>query len=178
MWPKYWSFTFSISPSSEYSGLISFGIMSLRTSFNHLCNPDHGSARQAPRYHPYLMGAGPARALPLALLGFPWLVLLVVTVLLVVWLVGWQDAGAGCPWVPHSHPGPGSPGYCCLAPCKTPPRPSLPPTAGLPGERWRRPTPLPAGAAGLVHGALQGAPDCSWPHRPALSSLRFVFRPF
>ena len=26
MWPKYWSFTFSISPSSEYSGLISFGI--------------------------------------------------------------------------------------------------------------------------------------------------------
>ena len=25
-WPKYWSFTFTISPSSEYSGLISFGI--------------------------------------------------------------------------------------------------------------------------------------------------------
>ena len=25
-WPKYWSFTFSISPSSEYSGLISFKI--------------------------------------------------------------------------------------------------------------------------------------------------------
>ena len=24
-WPKYWSFSFSISPSSEYSGLISFG---------------------------------------------------------------------------------------------------------------------------------------------------------
>ena len=24
-WPKYWSFNFSISPSSEYSGLISFG---------------------------------------------------------------------------------------------------------------------------------------------------------
>ena len=23
-WPKYWSFTFSISPSSKYSGLISF----------------------------------------------------------------------------------------------------------------------------------------------------------
>ena len=23
-WPKYWSFTFSISPSNEYSGLISF----------------------------------------------------------------------------------------------------------------------------------------------------------
>ena len=25
-WPKYWSFSFSISPSSEYSGLISFRI--------------------------------------------------------------------------------------------------------------------------------------------------------
>ena len=25
-WPKYWSFSFSISPSDEYSGLISFGI--------------------------------------------------------------------------------------------------------------------------------------------------------
>ena len=26
MWPKYWSFRFSISPSNEYSGLISFSI--------------------------------------------------------------------------------------------------------------------------------------------------------
>ena len=25
-WPKYWSFNFNISPSKEYSGLISFGI--------------------------------------------------------------------------------------------------------------------------------------------------------
>ena len=25
-WPKYWSFSFSISPSSEYSGFISFGM--------------------------------------------------------------------------------------------------------------------------------------------------------
>ena len=25
-WPKYWSFSFSISPSDEYSGLISFRI--------------------------------------------------------------------------------------------------------------------------------------------------------
>ena len=25
-WPKYWSFSFSISPSNEYSGLISFNI--------------------------------------------------------------------------------------------------------------------------------------------------------
>ena len=26
LWPKYWSFSFSISPSNEYSGLISFSI--------------------------------------------------------------------------------------------------------------------------------------------------------
>ena len=26
-WPKYWSFSFSISPSNEYSGLISFRIV-------------------------------------------------------------------------------------------------------------------------------------------------------
>ena len=26
MWPKYWSFSFSLSPSNEYSGLISFRI--------------------------------------------------------------------------------------------------------------------------------------------------------
>ena len=28
-WPKYWSFSFSISPSSEYSGLISLGLTGL-----------------------------------------------------------------------------------------------------------------------------------------------------
>ena len=28
-WPKYWSFSFSISPSSEYSGLISWGLTGL-----------------------------------------------------------------------------------------------------------------------------------------------------
>ena len=28
-WPKYWSFSFNVSPSSEYSGLISFGLTSL-----------------------------------------------------------------------------------------------------------------------------------------------------
>ena len=29
-WPKYWSFSFSINPSNEYSGLISFGTDSLQ----------------------------------------------------------------------------------------------------------------------------------------------------
>ena len=28
-WPKYWSFSFSISPSNEYSGLISLGLIGL-----------------------------------------------------------------------------------------------------------------------------------------------------
>ena len=35
-WPKYWSFSFSISPSNEYSGLISFTIdWSNRSQFSH-----------------------------------------------------------------------------------------------------------------------------------------------
>ena len=33
-WPKYWSFSFSISPSNEYSGLISF-----RMDFGSPCSP-------------------------------------------------------------------------------------------------------------------------------------------
>jgi len=31
-WPKYWSFSFSISPSNEYSGLISLGLTGLISS--------------------------------------------------------------------------------------------------------------------------------------------------
>ena len=34
-WPKYWSFSFSISPSNEYSGLISFRILLVRSP----CSP-------------------------------------------------------------------------------------------------------------------------------------------
>ena len=30
-WPKYWSFSFSISPSNEYSGLISLGLTDLNS---------------------------------------------------------------------------------------------------------------------------------------------------
>ena len=33
-WPKYWSFSFSISPSSEYSGLISFRIQGVQYIHN------------------------------------------------------------------------------------------------------------------------------------------------
>ena len=40
-WPKYWSFSFSISPSNEYSGLISFRIdwldlLAVQEIFRHL----------------------------------------------------------------------------------------------------------------------------------------------
>ena len=40
-WPKYWSFSFSISPSNEYSGLISFRIEWFHVLFvqGTLCNP-------------------------------------------------------------------------------------------------------------------------------------------
>ena len=37
-WPKYWSFSFSISPSNEYSGLISFRT-DQRHLFSHPINP-------------------------------------------------------------------------------------------------------------------------------------------
>ena len=40
-WPKYWSFSFSISPSKEYLGLISFGLccaQSLKSCLT-LCDP-------------------------------------------------------------------------------------------------------------------------------------------
>ena len=33
-WPKYWSFSFSISPSNEYSGLISFRLTGLISSLS------------------------------------------------------------------------------------------------------------------------------------------------
>ena len=40
-WPKYWSFSFNISPSNEYSGLISFrmdwlDVLSVQGTFKHL----------------------------------------------------------------------------------------------------------------------------------------------
>ena len=46
-WPKYWSFTFSISPSSEYSGLISFrmdwlGLLAVHGTLKSLLQ-DHSS---------------------------------------------------------------------------------------------------------------------------------------
>ena len=44
-WPKYWSFSFSISPSSEYSGLISpridwFDLLAVQGAFIYVYNSD------------------------------------------------------------------------------------------------------------------------------------------
>ena len=44
-WPKYWSFSFSISPSNEYSGLISF-----RMDWLDLLAVQ-GTLKSLPRYH-------------------------------------------------------------------------------------------------------------------------------
>ena len=44
-WPKYWSFSFSISPSNEYSGLISF-----RMDWLHLLAVQ-GTLRSLPQHH-------------------------------------------------------------------------------------------------------------------------------
>ena len=49
MWPKYWSFSFSISPSNEYSGLIFF-----RMDWLDLCSPrdsQHHKARASVLLH-------------------------------------------------------------------------------------------------------------------------------
>ena len=45
-WPKYWSFSFSISPSNEYSGLISFRI----DWFYLLCPRDSQESSPAPQF--------------------------------------------------------------------------------------------------------------------------------
>ena len=66
-WPKYWSFSFSISPSNEYSGLISFridwfDILALQGILKRLLQ-HHSSKALIPRYsaffivqlsHPYM----------------------------------------------------------------------------------------------------------------------------
>ena len=48
-WPKYWSFTFSISPSNEYSGLISFRInwLDLAVQGTLKCVLQHRSSKES-----------------------------------------------------------------------------------------------------------------------------------
>ena len=61
-WPIYWSFSFSISPSNEHSGLISFRIdwldllavqRSQRSNCQHLL--DHGKSKRVPEKHLFLL---------------------------------------------------------------------------------------------------------------------------
>ena len=47
MWPKYWSFNFSINPSNEYSGLISFRVF----WFDRLAV--QGTLESLPQYHSF-----------------------------------------------------------------------------------------------------------------------------
>ena len=76
-WPKYWSFSFSISPSNEYSGLISFRIDcfdllavqgSLKSLLQHRSSKTsifwHSAFFMAQLSHPY-MATGKTIALPM-----------------------------------------------------------------------------------------------------------------
>ena len=54
-WPKYWSFSFSISPSNEYSGLISFSmdwldLLAVQRTLNSLLQ--HHSSKVSILWHP------------------------------------------------------------------------------------------------------------------------------
>ena len=65
-WPEYWSFSFSISPSNEYSGLISFR-MATRTRLRHLtssCSLSPGTAFRTSRIFNYLWSPKPGNWLP------------------------------------------------------------------------------------------------------------------
>ena len=60
-WPKYWSFSFNISPSNEYSRLISFrmdwfGLLSVQGTLKSLLQ--HHSSKASVLWHSALLGAG------------------------------------------------------------------------------------------------------------------------
>ena len=57
MWPKYWSFSFSISPSNEYSGLISFRMdwFDLLAVQGTLKSQDHSSKASVLRHSAFFM---------------------------------------------------------------------------------------------------------------------------
>ena len=50
-WPKYFSFSFSLSPSNEYSGLISFQFSLVTHLCPTLCNPRNHSTPGLPVHH-------------------------------------------------------------------------------------------------------------------------------
>ena len=49
-WPNYWSFSFSISPSNEYSGLISFGLISFPLVWSPCCPRDSQRSSPVPQF--------------------------------------------------------------------------------------------------------------------------------
>ena len=58
-WPKYWSFSFSISPSNQYSGLISYriywlGLLAVQGTLKSLL-PDHSSKALILQHSPFFM---------------------------------------------------------------------------------------------------------------------------
>ena len=58
-WPKYWSFSFSISPSNEYSGLISFrmdwlDLLAVQGTLNSLLQ-HHSSKASILQYSPFFI---------------------------------------------------------------------------------------------------------------------------
>ena len=58
-WPKYWSFSFSISPSNEYSGLISFrmdwlDLLAVQVTLKSLLQ-HHSSEASVPRYSAFFI---------------------------------------------------------------------------------------------------------------------------
>ena len=58
-WPKYWSFSFSISPSNEYSGLISFRIdrfdFAVQGTLKSLLQQHHSSKASVLQHSPVFM---------------------------------------------------------------------------------------------------------------------------
>ena len=50
-WPKYWNFSFIVSPSNEYSGMISFQLSSVAQSCPTLCDPMDHSMPGFPVHH-------------------------------------------------------------------------------------------------------------------------------
>ena len=58
-WPKYWSFSFSISPSSEYSGVISFrmdwlDLLAVQRTLKSLLQHHSSKASMVQLSHPYM----------------------------------------------------------------------------------------------------------------------------
>ena len=77
-WPKSWSFSFSISPSNEYSGLISFGI----DWFDLLAN--QGTLKSLPQHHNFKASVLPHSTFLMIQLSHPYMTI-GKTIALIIW---------------------------------------------------------------------------------------------